>query len=251
MKMRIGLRNWVLATMAAATIGGCSTKDKLDKALDNASDTAKEAKALLQNLNGLMAKLDGVPKLAVTNVSPATSAGVKIPGGKSLALDPAAARDGQQGTLEHDLDEDGDGESVSFLIEETGTTFFWWSDDGICYLAWDSGSESSVLFSECGADDGVYVCDYDESVDDFECAACNHSGQCAECTEQSCEIPAAIATCDPAEAQSIVSMLVQCDGASESTAHELCQDPGADWVSSCSQLISSGDCAALDSCFAQ
>lgn len=251
--MKLMLRNRTWIVLAAGAVLACSTKQKLDRTLDSANDTAKEAKALFKSLNGLMAKLGDVPKLPATNLSPAGVSGVKVPSGQPTAIDPTTARNGQQGSISEDLDGDGDAENLSFLVDDAGPTFFWWKDDGTCYLGWDAASQSQLVFGECDGQAGAYMCSFDASGEQLACSACNAAGSCQECTEQSCEMPApAGGNCDLGAAETIANAMAECQGDDQTSAQSLCDEAGAEWVSSCAASIAATtDCATLEGCFAE
>ncbi len=256
------LATWIGAAVSIAVLGlaaGCSTKEKLDKALDNANKTAEQAQKLLKNLNGKLAKLDQLGKTPVSSVSPAQSAGITIPPGVVGGADLSAPMNGNQGVLDEDVDEDGSVEKLNFLQgNDGGSVALWWSDEGLCYVALAKQNQWLIALEPCGSAQGTYLCQYDAGSDASSCSACNGAGQCNPCTEQSCDVPGADpgtggtgggpgSSCNGQNAQLIVDSEEQCWGGAEHSAALLCEDPA--WVDGCAAQVQASSCAGLDACF--
>ena len=186
---------FVLASVALSA-SACDTKKKVDRALDNANKLAQEYKRLGENLNKTLADIRASAKTAANQV-PATTARVPaLPKAVTGGVDVATQQAGKTGTATANIDGLGADENVSVFVPDAATgdspstgasppTLVSWEgdaeseDEGVCYLAWETGTKAWFVASSCGAADGGFVCQVEG--EEATCSACNVEGQCNAC----------------------------------------------------------------------
>lgn len=154
----------IVSSVKGAVDSAGKIMGNINKAIEDVSSAAKNASS--QSLNGA-AKIPAIPS--------------KVTGGRDLT----AASEGQSGQSDYDIDGDGDTETLEVFTDNAGVTFLYWEDELGCWLAWIEGTVLWTIWTECGSDEGVFVCS--GPADDFEvaqCQACNADGACEYCTEQ-------------------------------------------------------------------
>lgn len=190
--------------LAGLALVGCSTKQKLDTALDNANKTTKNANELIDEYKKLaketsqtLADMRASAK-TVVNTSPAKLASAPaLPPKTTGGVDINASMSAKTGKSSVDVDGTGTPEDVEVLaVDDAQVTtqgpstsapseFISWKgdaesgDEGSCYLAWSAGGQEWFVVSNCGDSSGAFVCNSDETT--ATCQACNTAGNCNPC----------------------------------------------------------------------
>ncbi len=180
----------VVAFSMLVVVSGCSTKKKLDTALDNANKLAVEYQKLAKNLNSAITDIRASATKA-TNAAPASLAKVpKLPAKVTGGVDVTTAKAGKTGTATADVNGDTSSEQVTSFVPDDGgdaaPAFASWQgsaaseDEGVCYLGWEKGSTVYIVASACDAEaTGGYVCQI--AGENATCSACNVEGECNAC----------------------------------------------------------------------
>ena len=182
-----------IALATLATGPGCKTIGKVNALLDEATETARKAGDVADNVpmlveNATMAATDAVSQSAAAlGGIPAMAS--RFTGGTDLGR----TSDGRKGSLTEDADGDGSTEDILVFVDDREETFLafeltYEGEQGRdCYTSWDEPDGVWLIITECGdhpEGELVDVCTWSHDDDDLACLGLTCSGD--ECDLDLC-----------------------------------------------------------------
>ena len=171
----LGARTLLLLGIVGSGFAACSTQDKVNRTLDEATKVLKNFNAAAEAIKGGFAQ---APK------SPGSAQSVTR--GRAAAGLPAPSAQGQTATYPADVDGDGtnDEQVTAFEDAATGTTFYSaevesCDEDGacetLCLTWWEEGTTVHYVVGACGDTDEFAYC-VEENGAEPVCETCDASG---------------------------------------------------------------------------